>query len=121
MSSYKQPIKAVIFVACILIAFIYYAYMDISPSNHKYSLFYREHSPDKKFSLEYYKINDFFIGELLIDDPGFIRAFDRYGDIIYESNIFSTNTGGMKTMWPLAGDNQILVGTSISIDVSTIK
>ena len=32
--------------------------MDTSPSNHKYSLFYSEHSPDKKFSLEYYKIND---------------------------------------------------------------
>lgn len=93
----------------------------MSPSTHKYSFFYKEQSPDKRFSVEYYKINDFFIGKLLIDDPGFIRAFDRHGKIIYESNIFSTNTAGIKTMWPLADDHQILVGNSIKIDISATR
>ncbi|NCB57041.1 MAG: hypothetical protein EOM46_05930 [Gammaproteobacteria bacterium] len=76
-------------------------------------------SPDNKYRIETLKVASFYLGELKMDTPGFVRAYDKNGKLFYESEIVDLYDN-CQVSWPApeVGLPKIMVGMDISIPVS---
>lgn len=76
-------------------------------------------SPDNQYRIETLKVASFYLGELRMDTPGFIRAYDKDGKLFYESEIVDLYDN-CQVSWPApeVGLPKIIVGMDVSIPVS---
>ncbi|MBB6056155.1 hypothetical protein [Tolumonas osonensis] len=81
-------------------------------------LFWDE-SPDNKYHIETLKVASFYLGELRMDTPGFVRAYDKNGKLFYESEIVDLYDN-CQVSWPApeVGLPNIMVGMDVSIPIS---
>ena len=111
--------KLIIYIAAVLMILVSLL-LCFSPSLAKH---YGKHryfvdSPDKQYHLEMLIIPSYYLGAFKMDTPGFIRAYDRNGNLFYESEIFDLYDN-CQIIWPIPDRNKqdISVGMDISIPV----
>jgi hypothetical protein len=83
------------------------------------SVSYTRYSPDKKYHLEILNVASFYFGEIRMDTPTFVRAYDINGKLFYESEIFD-GYDNCRIFWPIPESNKldISVGMDITIPIS---
>lgn len=104
MSSYKQPVQAILII-CTFVATIYVGWLAyINPECHAYSYSFTSTSPDGRFEVRFYNVNDVSLGWLIMPDAQFIRVYEKNGKLIYQSSVRAATANGMPIVWP---DEQI--------------
>ena len=103
-------------VALFFLSFIFLSpYLAKKYGNH----LFLDISPDRKYRIETLKVSSFYFGDLKMDTPGFVRAYDKSGKLFYESEIFDLYDN-CQISWPApeVGLPKIIVGMDVSIPVS---
>lgn len=100
MSSYKKPVQSIMMV-CVFVATIFTVwFVYINPACHTYSYSFSSTSPDGRFEVRFYRVNDVPLGWLIMPDAQFIRVYEKSGKLIYQSSVRSATANGMPIVWP---------------------
>lgn len=100
MSSYKKPVQSIMMV-CAIVATMYVAWLVyINPERYTHSYLFNSTSPDGRFEVRFYNVNDVPLGWLIMPDAQFIRVYEKSGKLIYQSSVRSATENGMPIVWP---------------------